>query len=192
MLKRTFWDGFKAFVPIALTVGVTVWLFTSLENFFGRIIRYIIPAQYYFEGLGILLGIVFIFLIGLLVNAWLVKWLYDWMECILQKIPGIKTIYNAIQDLINFFDKNDQSKQQQAVIVHSAIGKVVGFVTRQSLEGTPLATEGKNEILVYIPLSYQIGGVAIVVPRSDVTPLQWPADQAMSFILTAGMTSHRT
>jgi uncharacterized membrane protein len=190
--KRTFWDGIKAFVPIALTVGIVLWLFSSLESFFGHLIQYAIPKEYYFKGLGILLGIIFIYCMGLLVNAWMVKWVYDLAERVVQQIPGVKTIYNAIQDLVNFFDKSDKSDQQQAVLIDWPIGKVMGFVTRSSMAGTPLAEHGgEDEVLVYIPLSYQIGGLAVMVSRKSLTPLKWPADQAMSFILTAGMTTQR-
>lgn len=191
MFKRTFWNGIKAFVPIALTLGIVMWLLNTLETFFGHIIQHVIPSQYYFKGLGIALGVVFIFVIGILVNAWVVKWAYDWAEKLVQKIPGIKTIYNAIQDFVNFFDKNNKSDQQQAVLIDLPIGKVVGFITRDSMEDLPLASHAVNKVLVYIPLSYQIGGLSVVVSRDSLTPLNWPADQVMSFILTAGMTTQR-
>lgn len=191
MFKRTFWNGIKAFVPIAMTLGIVIWLLGILESFFGRFIQYFIPHQYYFKGLGILLGIVFIYFIGILVNAWVVKWAYDFAERIVQKIPGIKTIYNAIQDLVNFFDKSHKSDQQQAVLIDLPIGKVVGFITRDSMSDLPLAAHAENKVLVYIPLSYQIGGLAVVVARDSLIPLKWPADQVMSFILTAGMTTSR-
>lgn len=192
MFKRTFWNGVKAFVPIALTLGIVLWLLNILETFFGQFIQYFIPHKYYFKGLGILLGIVFIYMIGILVNAWVVKWAYDMTDRLVQKIPGIKTIYNAIQDLVNFFDKSKKSGEQQAVLIDLPIGKVVGFITRDSMNDLPLGAYAENKVLVYIPLSYQIGGLAVVVSRDSLIPLKWPADQVMSFILTAGMTTSRS
>ena len=104
----------------------------------------------------------------------------------------MSTIYNAIQDLVNFFDKKEGSDQQQAVLIDWPIGKVIGFITRGSMKETPLGEHGDDDqVLVYIPLSYQIGGLAVMVSRKSLTPLEWSADQAMSFILTAGMTSQR-
>lgn len=190
MFKNTFWNGLKAFVPIALTLGIVLWLLNTLENFFGKFIQYIIP-EYYFKGLGIILGIIFIYIVGILVNAWFIKWVYEKAERLVQRIPGIKTIYNAIQDLVNFFDKSKDNDQQQAVLIDLPIGKVVGFITRNSMSDLPLAKHAENKVLVYIPLSYQVGGLAVVVSRDTLIPLNWPADQVMSFILTAGMTSQR-
>lgn len=191
MFKKTFWDGVKVFVPIALTIGIILWLFSTLENFFGALILHVIPKEYYFKGLGILLGLIFIYAIGLLVNAWMVKWIYNATDRLVQKIPIVKVIYNAIQDLVNFFDKNNKSDQHQAVLMDYGMGKVIGFITRDSMKDTPLAEHAEDKVLVYVPLSYQIGGLAIIVSRSSLTPLKWSADQAMSFILTAGMTTQR-
>lgn len=187
MLKDTFWNGLKIFVPVVLTVAIFVWMFSAIETFFGHLLKLIIP-EYYFKGLGILVGITVIFLIGLLLNAWVVRKLYAMAERVVQKIPLIKTVYNAIQDLMNYFDKGDKGKAQQAVLVDISIGKVMGFVTCDTLASLPLLASDQ-EVLVYIPLSYQIGGLSVMIAKNAITPLNWPANQAMSFILTAGMTT---
>ncbi|MBS0287211.1 MAG: DUF502 domain-containing protein [Proteobacteria bacterium] len=187
MIGRIFWNGIKAFVPIAMTISIVLWLFTSIEAFFGQYIRQHIPPEYYFEGLGIIVGVLLIFMLGLLVNAWMVRKIYQQADTIVKKIPFIKTIYNAIQDLLNFFDKSNQSAQQ-AVMVQTKFGKVMGFVTKDVLTTMTPALGSEDEVLVYIPLSYMVGGIATVVPRKAITPLDWSVNEAMSFILTAGMT----
>lgn len=190
MIAKIFWNGIKAFVPIALTISIVLWLFTTIETFFGRFLKKYIPMEFYFEGMGIIVGVVLIFIIGLLVNAWVVRSIYRQADKIVKKIPVIKTIYNAIQDLLNFFDKGEQTAQQ-AVMVKTPYGKLIAFVTQDKLDTlTPVLGED-DEVLVYIPLSYMVGGVAAVVKRKDITPLDWPINQAMSFILTAGMTGKR-
>lgn len=190
MIKKIFWNGIKAFVPIALTISIVIWLFSSMESFFGHFLRRIIPPQYYFDGLGIIVGVAFIFIIGILVNAWMVRKLYALADRLVKRIPFIKTIYNATQDLLNFFDKDKQSAQQ-AVMVETAIGKVIGFVTRDALS-TLVPTLGQDDdVLVYIPLSYMVGGISIVAARKTLIPLDWSVDKAMSFIITAGMTGQK-
>lgn len=193
MIKKIFWNGLKAFLPIALTLGIVIWLLNLLETFFGRVLRHIIPTQYYFTGLGILVGILFIFVVGILVNAWVINNLYKLADKIVKRIPFIKTIYNSIQDLLNFFHQSQESSQQQSVVmVQTPMGKVIGFVTRETLTDLPLATENAQDVLVYVPLSYTIGGLIMVVSKDLVTPLNWPAEQVMSFILTAGMAGQKT
>lgn len=187
MIKKIFWTGLKAFVPIALTLAIVIWLLNILETFFGRFLRFIIPTQYYFTGLGIIVGIIFIFILGLLVNAWLISRVYNLADRIVKRIPFIKTIYNAIQDMLNFFHQSQESTQQQTVLLQTPFGKVIGFVTRETLTDLPIATDNPEDVLVYVPLSYTIGGLIMVVSKQAITPLSWPAEQVMGFILTAGM-----
>ncbi|MCS5712575.1 DUF502 domain-containing protein [Candidatus Berkiella aquae] len=190
MFKKTFWNGLKIFVPVVLTVAIVFWAFSTLETFFGQLIQFIIPEQYYFKGLGIIVGVAVIFIIGLLLNAWVVRKLYSFAERLVQRIPLIKTVYNAIQDLMSYFDKNSQSTEQQAVMIETSLGKIMGLITCDTLANLPLYSSDQ-EVLVYIPLSYQIGGLSVVVPKSAIKPINWSANQAMSFILTAGMTGKK-
>lgn len=190
MVKNTFWNGLKIFVPVAVTITVVVWVFSTIESFFGHLLQLVIPPGFYFKGLGILVGLAVIFLLGLLLNAWIVRKLYAMTEKVVQKIPLIKTVYNAIQDLMSYFDKSTKSEAQQAVLVDISIGKVMGFITCDTLASLPLLASDQ-EVLVYIPLSYQIGGLSVMIAKNAITPLNWSANQAMSFILTAGMTGKK-
>lgn len=192
MIKRIFWSGLQAFVPIVVTFAVVVWVFRSIEVFFGRFIQYIIPPQYYFDGLGIIVGVLLVFVIGILVNAWLIKTIYHFAESIVNKIPGIKVIYNAVKDFVNFFDKSKQTQAQYAVLVNTALGQAIGFVTRDNLTDLPQDLGGDANCLVYIPLSYQIGGLMVSIPKKDLIKVDWEINQAMSFVITAGMSSTPT
>jgi len=187
MIKTIFWNGLKAFVPMALTFAIVMWLFTFTESFFGKLVRYVIPEKYYFTGLGIIVGMLFIFAFGVVVNAWLIKQIYQFADRIVDRIPFIKSIYNALKDLVSFFDKGQDTSHQQTVLVDTPLGKMIGVITQDSLSKMPFSKEGEDNILVYLSLSYMIGGVVIVVPRNSVTPFGWSAETALSFVMTAGM-----
>jgi uncharacterized membrane protein len=42
-------------------------------------------------------------------------------------------------------------------------------------------------VAVYLPMSYQVGGYTLLVPRSSLTPVEMSREEAMKFILTAGL-----
>jgi uncharacterized membrane protein len=44
---------------------------------------------------------------------------------------------------------------------------------------------------VYLPMSYQIGGYTVFVPRSSVERIEMSVEDAMRFVLTAGMSSSK-
>lgn len=49
--------------------------------------------------------------------------------------------------------------------------------------------DGTDQVAVYLPLSYQIGGYTLLVPRSAVKPVDMSLEDAMRFTLTAGLSS---
>ena len=67
--------------------------------------------------------------------------------------------------------------------------QVIGFVTQAIPENLPEDFREKDNILVYMPLSYMIGGYAVLMPRSAVHPLDMNMEEAMRFTLTVGVTS---
>lgn len=187
MIKQTLLRGFKVTIPLLLTFFVFYWVFNTIETFFGDLLKPIIPQRIYFKGLGAILGIVFIFLVGLVVNAWIVKKFYDLTDRIMAKIPLVKTVYQAIQDLMGMLDNKQDGLGAPVMIDFNGI-KLLGFITSTDLEGLRLETPSRDEIAVYFPLSYQIGGVTAILPRSRVTPLSVDTQDLMKFLLTAGMT----
>jgi len=188
-IKKVFFTGLMAFLPIALTLAIVVWIIRNIEAFFGNIVKHIVGTQNYFDGLGIIVGLVFIFVLGLLVNAWIVRNVYRWFEGLMRKTPGIKTIYNAIQDMMGFFDHKKQA-QQRAVVLNTPLGRMVGFVTREDLSSLP-ETLGTDHVFVYVPLSYQIGGLMLSIPASDIVPLDMSVNEAMSMVVTGGMSGQK-
>jgi uncharacterized membrane protein len=187
MIKKIFINGIKAFVPVTVTFAIVYWIFNAIETFFGRIIGMWLPEGFYFVGLGTIVGILFVCAVGILVNAWVIKQLYNLMDWSLQRIPLIKTIYNAMIDLVNFFGSSEQVSQQ-AVLIETPVGKIIGFVTRQHFKGLPEALGTEKDALVYIPFSYQLGGFTLSIPKNKITDLDMPVNEAMSLVLTAGLT----
>ncbi len=188
MIRKLFIDGIKAFVPFALTIAILVWLFSAIETFFGGIIKFFIGPQNYFTGLGLIVGIVCVFLVGVIYNAWIVKRLHTWADRLMRKIPLVKTLYNSISDLMGFFS-SDKSKKMGKVVTFRWQGlNLIGMVTREDFAELPAGIAGEGEVAVYLPMSYQLGGYTVHVPRTDVKPLDMTVETAMRYIVTAGMS----
>jgi len=66
--------------------------------------------------------------------------------------------------------------------------RVMGFVTRDDLAGLPPNMSEPGMILVYLPMSYQVGGYTVLVPRASVQPVDMSFEEAMRFTLTAGLS----
>jgi uncharacterized membrane protein len=185
-----FLQGLIAVLPIALTLYLIYWLATSAESVLGRAIRLVIDDRYV-PGLGVLAGLLITLAVGVLLRIWVFRMVFALGEAVLQKIPGIKSIYGSIRDLVGFFDASKQREFDKTVMV--AVGdentRLMGLVTRDDFSDLPGGIGDEQTVAVYLPMSYQLGGFTVMVPKDKISPVDMKVDQAMQFVLTAGVSA---
>jgi len=193
-VTRTFLTGLAAILPIAITLALLWWLGTTAEALFGGLLQRLLPEFLYFPGLGLIIGLGLIFAIGVLLRAYVVQGLFAWLEGWVQRIPVVKTIYGTVRDVMNLFSGDLERQFGEAVLVTfpGTEYRLIGFVTREDFQGLPdnLGTEGT--IAVYLPMSYQIGGYTMMMPRTRVEPLKLSLEDAMRYTLTAGVSARKS
>lgn len=193
-LSGTFLQGLAITLPITLTAALLYWLAVTTENFLGGLIQQLFPQWRYWPGLGIFLAVALVFLAGIVVKAWIAQQLVARVEALFERIPLVKSIYGSIRDIANFLSNRDSRtgfKQVVAVRITDGI-RAIGFVTADDLAGPPgSAADAEPVVAVYLPMSYQIGGYTLYMPKSLLEPLDIPAEEAMRLILIAGMSSGR-
>lgn len=186
-LSKTLLTGFIALFPMVLTIYLLYWLGVSSEQIMGEAFRYILPEDAYFPGLGMFAGVVIVFIVGLMMNAYLVRKLFGLGEELLYRLPLIKSVYRAFRDFFDFFSPSKEGLGQVVAVTFKGM-ELVGFVTQEDPERLPPSFRDRGCVLVYLPMSYMVGGYTILVPRDEIRPLQMTRDEAMRFVLTAGIT----
>lgn len=195
-LSRTFITGIVTILPIVVTIYLLVWLGELAESFLGGIIRVFLPDSLYIPGMGLIAGMALMLLVGLLMDAWVVRKLFRWSEQFLYRIPVIRSIYGVMRDFTQYLVHTRDPGFHEVVMVD--VGdtgmQVIGFITRPDTSVLPEgAVENENTVIVYLPLSYQIGGYTVLLPRSALHPLNMSMREAMSFVLTGGVAApHET
>ena len=189
-IGRNMLTGLVAILPVFLTLYLLYWFAVTAETALGKMIRVVLPDDLYWPGMGLVVTLLAVFLLGLLMHAYVFRRLFARVEQLLYHMPLIKTVYSAIRDFFNYFSPTSKREFEQVVSV--SIGdtgmQVIGFVTLAVSERLPEDFRGEDSILVYLPLSYMIGGYAVLIPRSAVRPLEMNMEEAMRFTLTAGVT----
>lgn len=186
---RLFLKGFAAVLPLALTLYFIFWLFRTLEKIMQPAIELLLPASWYFPGLGILTGIALLYAAGIVVNAYMVKHLIDHGGRVMERIPLIKSLYTAIRDFTNLItSERDQPPQSVVALDMGNNTHMIGFVTGANTGSTLFSQEGDTELVgVYFPMSYQVGGYTLYVERSRLRVLDIGFEDAMRLVLTGGV-----
>lgn len=192
-ITNIFLKGLGAALPIALTFYLVFWLGSLLENTLRPIIELALSKESYIPGMGFVAGLVLTFLFGLLIEAWVVQRVLEMAENLLIRIPLIKTIYGGLRDFMDYFSKMQKSKEIKKVVAVSIAGtNLIGFLTAETMETLPGEHSLRGLVSVYLPMSYQIGGFTVYVPKEALSPIDLPVEDAMRLVLTAGMSSSTT
>jgi uncharacterized membrane protein len=170
-----FLNGLIFTAPAALTIYVVWAIFTTVDGW----LRFPIP------GVGFLITLGLITLVGFLASNFLVSRLLEWVENLLERLPGVRLLYSGIKDVTGAFVGEKKRFQQPVVVTLDPVAgsKAIGFLTQDSLEelGMP------DHVTVYLPFSYSFAGQLLVFPRDRVTPLAAPSAKVMTFVVSGGV-----
>ena len=67
----------------------------------------------------------------------------------------------------------------------------IGFITQDDMTRLPKDFRSEDKVLVYLPMSYMVGGRTVFVSRDKLRYLDMGMDEAMRFVLTAGISSKK-
>lgn len=189
-LSQYFFRGLIAFLPVAITVYVLVLFVTWTERSAMALIRPV-TGDFYLPGLGIALGAALILALGVLISLPITVRLLSWVELPFTNLPVVKSIYSSLKNFADYFAPHEQDAQQ--VVLLKMPGhelSIVGLVTRQSMKGLPKGIgELEDQVAVYLPMGYMIGGYTVFVPRSWTIPVEMSVEEAMRMSLIAFMAS---
>ncbi len=179
--------GLVTILPIGLTVYFVYWLGVTTESLLSKPIKWVIDDANYWPGMGLVTGFFILFLVGLAVNQFLVRKLLGLGEELLLRVPVVKTVYSAIRDMTRLVNTDKKkSDLDRVVTVDVGLGRLIGFITQE--HASTLGIGGGDDLVaVYLPMSYQIGGYTVYLPRSKVTETDLTVEQAMRIVLTGGV-----
>ncbi|MGH8034605.1 MAG: DUF502 domain-containing protein [Lysobacterales bacterium] len=192
-LGKLFLKGLVVVVPAALTLAILWWLARWAEQLLGGPLSHLLPEGWYKPGMGLVAALAITFLIGLLSHVLLFQRLFSFGEKILNRLPLVKTIYSAIKDFIDYFSPDNNHAMSKVVLVRipGQGFEQIGFVTREDFSQLPLRPTVDDPVAVYLPMSYQIGGYTLFLPRSCLTPLDLSFEQGMKMVITGVVSRER-
>lgn len=183
-IKTIFLKGLLALLPLALTLAIIGWAAVGTENLVGYLFRLILPGDYYVPGMGIAVLLLLVLFVGVVVELYFMSAVWKMLDRVLNRIPVVKSLYGGIRDFTRYIAMARDADQVKRVVLIKLNGsqEVIGFVTNPQE-----MVNGENRLAVYIPLSFQIGGLTVYVKEDQVTELDMPPEEAMKRVLTASV-----
>lgn len=188
-ISKIFFKGVLGVFPLMLSLYFLYWFVTSLESFFDSYLLQVLPDTVRFPGLGVGIGFVVIFSIGLLLSTKFFSNIHRVILKPVRNIPLIKSVYGAIEDLMSYFapsDEKDVSKVVKVLLPGQAF-ELVGLLTQDQLEKIDGINFEIDKVAVFIPMSYALGGYTIFVSKKHLEITDMKVEEAMKLALTSWM-----
>jgi len=146
-----------------------------------KVIGYSIP------GLGIILILLFLYLIGLIVSNVIGSKLFSFIEKLFSKVPFVKMTYQIGKQVSTSFSIPEKQVFKRAVMVEFLKPGmwVIGFVT-----GTVIDKANKDEKLlkVFVPTPpLPTSGTMILVREEQIREPGWSIEEAMKVVISGGI-----
>ena len=186
-LRNNFFAGAVVLIPIGITLYLSLFIIKVSSNILPKELN---PNNYLpFEipGIEIIIAIIIITFIGWLSLSFLGKKIFELINRIFKRIPILRTIYSAINQMTESLTKSD-NKQKSVVLLEYPKKDVwaVGFATKEN-KGIINDKIGNELVNVFVPTTPNpTSGFLLMVPKKNLIFLDITFEQASKFIVSAG------
>ena len=189
-LRNNFIAGIVVLIPIGITLYLTLFIIKISSNILPKEINPNHYLPYNIPGLEIVISVFLITFIGWLSLSFIGKKLFDVFEAILNKIPILRTIYSAVNQLIETFTKSKSDKKNVVLVEYPRKGVwAVGFATKENT-GEIKKKTNVELINVFVPTTPNpTSGFLLMFPKNEIIYLEMSFEEASKFIVSAGSTN---
>lgn len=198
----TFWGRWRANfltgIVVIAPLYLTIWLIWSFVSIVDYKVERLLPSGYNltdylnFPGYGLAIFVVFTAMIGAMAKNLFAAQLIGWGERMLDRLPIIRSIYNAIKQIAETVLVQSKSSFERACLVEYPRKGLwaVAFISTAT-RGEVLEKTGHSEMLsVFLPTTPNpTSGFLLFVPRKDVVELDMSVEEAAKLIISAGLVS---
>jgi uncharacterized membrane protein len=184
--------GLVVWLPIIVTLVVLRFIIDLLDKTMALLPHAYQPEQLFgvhIPGLGVLLSLILLLITGVIATNFLGQRLVSWSESILDKIPLVRSIYNASKQMIQaIFATNSNAFRKVLLVEYPRKG--LWSVAFQSGVANAVMNQhtGKEMISAFIPTTPNpTSGFLIMVPKTDVIELSMSIDEALKFVISLGV-----
>ncbi|MBJ6749718.1 DUF502 domain-containing protein [Geomonas anaerohicana] len=188
--KGKFITGLFVVVPLGITIFILKFLFNFADGILGSYLDSLLAAlindHSYIPGLGMLTGVIVIYLSGLLATNVMGTRILRWWDELFSRIPLVKSIYNSSKQLTQVFKEGKTSYRRAVFVEWPRTGvRAVGFVTAE------VERDGEKLVVVYVPtMPNPTSGFALFFRETEVYDCGMSVEDAVKFVVSGGVVVH--
>ena len=186
-LRNNFIAGVVVLIPIGITVYLTLFIIKISSKILPKELNPNHYLPYNIPGVEIIISIILITFIGWLSLSIIGKKLLEIFNNILKRIPILRTIYSAFEQMLDMFTKSDKKSKNVVLVEYPRKGSwAVGFATKENKSEISHKSK-QNLVNVFVPTTPNpTSGFLLMFPKEEVIYLDMSFEEASRFIVSAG------
>lgn len=198
--------NFLTGLVVVLPIGLTVYLIWSVVGWLDGWFLPLIPPYWQpnevlhrwfgpemaiqVRGVGVVVFLVFTFLIGWIAKGLIGRSVLGWMERLVDRTPIVRSLYSGLKQIAEtVFDKKESSFEQTCLIEFPKPGTwCVGLVSsRPKGEIAERLPGGEEMVSVFVGLTPFTSGFLVFVPKKDVILLNMKTEDVAKLVVSGGI-----
>lgn len=192
-VRTAFLSGLLLLAPLV----VTIWAFSKIVDLVGGTFRplyeHYLPQSlqripFFWDLLATFAVLIAVTLLGFLSNYVFGKYFLKVGEGLIQRIPGVGGVYNAVKQVFSTFSSQNRSLFSKVVLVEfPRVGCwSLGFLTNKD-QSEPQVRVGTHMWTVFVPTTPNpTSGFLIMIAADKVTELEMSVGDGMKMIISGG------
>ncbi len=184
--------GLVVWLPILVTIGVLRFIIDLLDNTLA-----LLPKAYQPEyllgmdipGFGVVLSLVLLLTTGVLATNLLGQRLVSWGESLLSRIPLVRSIYNAVKQIINTVLSSNGDAFRKVLLIEYPRKGLWSLAFQTGTATQEISTHTNEEMIsLFVPTTPNpTSGFLMLMPKNEAIELNMSIEEALKFIISLGV-----
>lgn len=187
MLKEQFVVGLVVILPLALTIYIIWFLFSSIDNILGKYLSHLTGAYIY--GLGFVLLVLVIWLVGVVSHSAVGKGILRHIQALIFKTPLFGEVFRGIETISSKVIRKSKDSFDTVVIVEYPKKDIyaLGFMTSKAAIKFRKSGSLLDMVPIFLPTTPNpTSGFLYFIERKNIHPIDMTVEEAMETIISLG------
>jgi len=197
-LRANFLTGLVVVVPVVLTLYLTWTFITFVDSQILPLVPSVYDPRTYIDvdipGLGLVVFLLFTTAVGYFAKKVFGKQLIRFGEDLVDRMPVVRSIYNAVKQIVETVLSQSKSSFRQACLIEYPRKGLwaIAFVSTDTSGEIPERSR-RHMVSVFLPTTPNpTSGFLLFVPKEDVILLDMTVEEAAKLVISAGLVSPKT